>query len=111
MGRRGRSQPPARRRHVASPFYVEGQEQSGNSRGFWALDPCRQDGEGCESGDQCCNGFCNPSDADPNVFVCGTPDPDECADEFEACETAADCCDPTMECINGRCAQDDPVPN
>lgn len=93
------------------PFYVEGQEQAGNSRGFWALDPCRQDGEGCESGDQCCNGFCNPSEADPNVFECGTPDPGECADEFEACTTAADCCDPTMECINGRCAQDEPVPN
>jgi hypothetical protein len=92
------------------PFYVEGQEQAGNSRGFWALDPCRQDGEGCESGDQCCNGFCNPSADDANVFVCGQPD-GSCSDEFEACDTAADCCDPSMECINGRCAQDDPVPN
>ncbi len=92
-------------------FYIEGQEiASGNSRGFWALDPCRQDGDGCESGDQCCNGFCNPSADDPNVFECGQPD-GTCSDEFEACETAADCCDPSMDCINGRCAQDDPVPN
>ncbi len=90
-------------------FFVEGQENAGNSRGFWALDPCRQDGEGCESGDQCCNGFCNPSAADPNVFVCGQPD-GSCSDEFESCETAADCCDPEMDCINGRCAQDDPPP-
>ena len=97
-------------------FYIEGQElASGNSRGFWALDPCRSDGEGCESGDQCCNGFCNPSEGDPNVFECGQPDPgnpDECSDEFESCETAGDCCDPTMLCINGRCAEDTPdIPN
>jgi hypothetical protein len=92
------------------PFYVEGQEQAGNSRGFWALDPCRQDGEGCESGDQCCNGFCNPSDENPSIFECGQPDPGSCSDEFESCETAADCCDPAMECINGRCGLDDPNP-
>ncbi len=92
------------------PFYVEGQEQAGNSRGFWALDPCRADGEGCESGDQCCNGFCNPSEADPNVFECGQPDPGSCSDEFESCETASDCCDPEMECINGRCGLDNPDP-
>ena len=28
---------------------------SGNSRGFWALDPCKMDGNDCESGDECCN--------------------------------------------------------
>src|SRR5262249_17752949 len=42
-------------------FYIAGQElTSGNSRGFWALDPCKQNGNSCESGDECCEGFCNP---------------------------------------------------
>jgi hypothetical protein len=90
-------------------FYITGQElSSGNSRGFWALDPCKSDGEGCESGDQCCNGFCNPSEEDPTVFVCGQPD-GECSEELEACTTAADCCDPSFLCINGKCSQ--PPPN
>jgi hypothetical protein len=86
------------------PFYIGGQElTSGNSRGFWALDPCKQDGEGCESGDECCNGFCNPT-GDPPTFKCGPPD-GSCSDEFEACERSADCCDPQLECIGGKCTQ------
>jgi hypothetical protein len=85
-------------------FYVQGQElTSGNSRGFWALDPCKADGLTCESGDECCNGFCNPI-GDPPEFVCGPPD-GNCSEEFEACTTAADCCDPALDCINGKCAQ------
>jgi hypothetical protein len=85
-------------------FYVQGQEvTSGNSRGFWALDPCKADGLGCESGDECCNGFCNPT-GDPPEFLCGPPD-GQCSEEFEACEASSDCCDPTLDCINGKCAQ------
>ncbi len=51
-------------------FYIAGQElNSGNSRGFWALDPCKQDGGSCESGDECCNGYCNPVLAsDPQAY-------------------------------------------
>jgi hypothetical protein len=42
-------------------FYLPGQELlAGNSRGFWTLDPCKMDGEGCEAGDECCNGYCQP---------------------------------------------------
>ena len=86
------------------PFYLAGQElTSGNSRGFWALDPCLADGVSCESGDECCNGFCNPT-GDPPAFVCGPPD-GSCSDEFEGCTTAADCCaqSPALECIGGKC--------
>ena len=25
------------------------------------FDPCRSDGSGCETGDQCCNGYCSPN--------------------------------------------------
>ncbi|MFM2416274.1 MAG: hypothetical protein RL385_997, partial [Pseudomonadota bacterium] len=36
-------------------FYVQGQEfGTANHRGFTALDPCRKDGDGCESGVDCC---------------------------------------------------------
>jgi hypothetical protein len=84
-------------------FYIAGQElTSGNSRGFWALDPCKQDGNGCESGDECCNGFCNPSSDNPPVFTCGPPQ-GGCSDEFEPCNTAADCCNSSFVCIGGKC--------
>ena len=40
-------------------FYLDGQEtKADNLRGFWVLDPCKQDGASCASGDECCNGFC-----------------------------------------------------
>jgi hypothetical protein len=85
-------------------FYISGQElTSGNSRGFWALDPCKQDGEGCETGDECCNGFCNPT-GDPPTYLCGPPD-GSCAEEFEVCVSKEDCCDPELECIGGKCSQ------
>ncbi len=85
-------------------FYIAGQElTSGNSRGFWALDPCKQDGNSCETGDECCNGFCNPT-GDPPVYKCGPPD-GSCSDEFETCTTAADCCNPELDCIGGKCSQ------
>jgi hypothetical protein len=85
-------------------FYVSGQElTSGNSRGFWALDPCKADGASCESGDECCNGYCNPvPDSDPIQHVCAPPD-GSCSDEFEVCKSSADCCDPGFECVNGSC--------
>ncbi len=83
------------------PFYIAGQElTSGNSRGFWALDPCKQDGSTCESGDECCNGFCK-SMGDPPSVVCG-PSDGSCAEEYEACDTA-DCCNPEHQCINNKC--------
>ena len=85
-------------------FYIPGQELgSGNSRGFWAKDPCKANGENCQTGDECCEGFCNPDPDNIGEFICGSPD-GQCADEFEACTTAADCCDPSLSCIGGICA-------
>ncbi|MBI4703586.1 MAG: PD40 domain-containing protein [Deltaproteobacteria bacterium] len=84
-------------------FYIAGQEvKSGNSRGFWTLDPCKPDGQACESGDECCEGFCNPAPDGPG-FVCGQPS-EECADEFEHCVTKADCCNQEFDCIGGWCS-------
>lgn len=90
-------------------FYIAGQElNSGNSRGFWALDPCRADGENCESGDQCCNQFCNPDESNPGQTVCGQND-GECSSDSEPCVTAADCCaGQGLQCVGGICTAETP---
>jgi hypothetical protein len=88
-------------------FYLEGQElAAGNMRGFWALDPCKVRGSSCESGDECCGGFCRGGDGDAGL-TCVTP-PSGCAQEFETCKTAADCCGGDSLCVNGHCAR--PLP-
>lgn len=90
-------------------FYLPGQELlAGNSQGFWVLDPCKGDGEGCESGDQCCGGFCRPN-GEGGSLVCSEAPPDAtCSAVQEKCESPADCCDPSNLCINGFCAQQGP---
>jgi hypothetical protein len=87
-------------------FYLPGQEMNaGNMRGFWAVDPCRDLGNSCETGDECCSGFCR-ADA-TGTFVCSAK-PNDCAQEYERCEHDSDCCgheDPSgLRCINERCS-------
>jgi hypothetical protein len=92
-------------------FYLPAQELvAGNARGFWVLDPCRSDGLDCTSGDQCCNGFCQPSaNADAGALVCSNKPPNAtCSMPQEKCTTAADCCDKTNTCVNGFCAVPSP---
>lgn len=94
---------------VADPshpaFYLPGQELlAGNSRAFWVLDPCHSDGDSCETGDQCCNGYCQPNGAG-GALVCSNMPPDaHCSQTQEKCETAADCCSSGDSCVNGFCA-------
>ncbi|HKO49475.1 MAG TPA: Ig-like domain-containing protein [Polyangiaceae bacterium] len=85
-------------------FYLPGQElMAGNSRGFWVLDPCRADGKSCATGDQCCNGFCQP-DADTGALVCGAKPPTySCSGLQDKCSTSVDCCDKSHSCIGGFC--------
>lgn len=85
-------------------FYLPAQELlAGNARGFWVLDPCRNDGQSCQTGDQCCNGYCQP---DTNgALVCGSAPANQCSAVQEKCTTAASCCDSTNLCINGFCTQ------
>jgi hypothetical protein len=89
-------------------FYLPGQEiESGNMRAYAALAPCKPDGETCESGADCCNGFCRETSRSPEglpIRECIPPPEDTCSLLDELCETAADCCDPNFLCINGRCA-------
>ena len=92
-------------------FYVTGQEfGTGNHRAFTALDPCKKDGDSCETGIDCCSGFCTagtcglppppppPPPGDP-------PPPPRCSKTDEACKSAADCCNPADLCLNGFCGQ------
>ncbi|MEO6951232.1 MAG: hypothetical protein ABI321_05410 [Polyangia bacterium] len=89
-------------------FYLPAQEiLAGNSRGFWVLDPCKSDGLSCASGDQCCNGFCEPDPGNPKSLVCGNTA--VCANVQDKCTTAADCCDASNTCVNGFCAAAPPI--
>ncbi len=84
-------------------FYLPAQEiLAGNSRGFWVLDPCKANGQACQSGDQCCNGYCEPS-GDGGALICANTAP-TCSMVQDKCTTAADCCDPGDQCIAGFCA-------
>ena len=76
-------------------FFLPGQElESGNIRAFAALEPCRENGNSCESGVDCCCGFCTEGKC-----ACKTT----CAKLDERCTTAADCCDPNHVCLGGFC--------
>jgi hypothetical protein len=98
-------------------FYLPAQElRAGNSRGFWTVDPCRADGASCETGDECCGGYClQMSQADGGAaLMCGSSK-SSCAAEFERCNTDADCCQPgidtvgqTLTCVNNFCSTASP---
>ncbi len=123
-------------------FYLPAQElAAGNSRGFWVLDPCQQDGSSCQSGDQCCTGFCEPNSTGMNVCgkqmsttmnmgcastgqLCNAGNPCcnasdmcmggscvTCAGTQEACSASTPCCDSTQSCIGGFCAIKPPPVN
>ena len=84
-------------------FYLDGQEDvADNLRGFWVLDPCKEDGAECTGGDECCGGYCQ-TDAS-GKYTC-SPMSNGCSHDLDKCTTAADCCDTSSECINGHCAQ------
>jgi hypothetical protein len=89
-------------------FYLPAQEiHAGNSRGFWTPDPCHQNGASCETGDECCGGYCQNKGG---MLVC-SPDKPPCAAEFEKCDITADCCGAAdgIECVNHICTQSVPI--
>ncbi len=90
-------------------FYLPGQElRAGNMRGFWVNDPCKSNGNGCETGDECCNGFCR--EAVGGGLMCTDKPAQGCANEFETCKTKSDCCGALtgIDCIGGKCARGRP---
>lgn len=77
-------------------FYLAGQELPvANHRAFTALDPCRKDGATCETGVDCCSGFCTNG-------ICGRDMP-RCSQTNETCTMKSDCCRPQDSCIGGFC--------
>ncbi len=86
-------------------FYLPSQEiLAGNSRGFWVLDPCRDDGQSCASGDQCCNGFCT-ANASSGALQCGNMPPDtQCSAQGDKCTQNTDCCNSSDLCVGGFCS-------
>lgn len=84
-------------------FLVPGQDlATWNMRGYWALDPCKEVGEGCATGSECCNQNCD-------MGICSEPDPNECSANGNHCDTNADCCDPQATCINHICSEPPPA--
>ncbi len=84
-------------------FYLPGQElHAGNSRGFWSLEPCRKDGQACDTGDECCGGYCEPGDGG---LACSSIKP-ICSQVGDKCTVDADCCgvNQGVTCQNGYCA-------
>ena len=81
-------------------FWLPGQElDNNNMRGYAALDECKDLGDTCDAGYECCSGFCVEVDGE---FVCDN-DPPMCSPNLSACSVDEDCCDPEAQCIGGFC--------
>jgi nicotinamide-nucleotide amidase len=79
-----------------------------NMRAFAALAPCKANTMSCETGADCCGGFCRETSRSADgmpVLQCVPPPVNTCSNTFELCTSAADCCNPVNQCINGRCSQ------
>ncbi len=90
-------------------FYLPAQELlAGNSRGYWVVDPCMQNGSTCQTGDQCCGGYC---ESGSGGLTC-SDQPPACSSLNDKCATDIQCCGASTgtQCINGRCAVPTPPP-
>ncbi len=97
-------QPGADPSHPA--FWLPGQDLSTiNMDGYWAFEPCLQDGAPCSAGFECCSGYCR--DTGTGELLC-VPPTNDCSALGEACTMDADCCDPSLKCIGGFCSRPGP---
>jgi hypothetical protein len=85
-------------------FLLPGQElNSGNIRAFAALEPCKEDGQPCKSGADCCKGFCSMIDPATGIGVCGKEkNPPPCSRVDERCTMDSDCCQDANNGVLGR---------
>jgi hypothetical protein len=87
------------------PFLVPGQDLTDlNMRGFWALDPCKEDGQSCSGASQCCSKVCLGDG------TCGGGQSASCKQVGDTCAAAADCCfaNKGYQCINNHCTEAKP---
>lgn len=91
------------------PFRLPGQSVSLNLRGYWALDPCKGDGQGCTSGTECCGGYCDMAPVDAGGPICKSTK-NGCAQNGDKCDVNADCCNfaTGVTCINHVCSEAPP---
>jgi hypothetical protein len=90
-------------------FHLEGQDETNLAmRGFWSLPPCAQNGQGCQSGTDCCGGYCAAGD-DGGAPVCRST-PQGCSQNGDKCTTTSDCCNSSdgVTCIASVCSEPTP---
>lgn len=103
------SDPPDAADPSQPPFYLRGQELLQKSENaYFALEPCKEVGVGCQSGVDCCGGTCIKDPA-TDQYICGTPS-GGCVEDGNACEQSSDCCDaPESTCVDGFCTRPPPT--
>jgi hypothetical protein len=85
------------------PFFLPGQDiESGNIRAFAALEPCKEDGNSCAAGSECCKGFCSNINPTTGLGICGKLTTTTCARVDDKCTTDADCCTGPDNGVGGR---------
>lgn len=83
------------------PYWIAGQRTTTrNISAYWAPRPCRDDGDSCSVGSECCGGDCRPDD--DGALVCSPPPPERCRQADETCSTDDDCCD-GLSCFQRVC--------
>ena len=71
-------------------YWLPGQNtQSQNIAASWAPRACRQAGNSCSVGSECCSGDCRLSNG---RLQCSPPPPERCRRENETCGGTGDCC-------------------
>jgi hypothetical protein len=91
-------------------FHLTGQDETNLAmRGFWALDPCKGDGQGCASGTECCGGYCAGPAGDSGAAVCSSQS-QGCSQDGDKCTVSSDCCSAAQgtTCINDVCSEAPP---
>lgn len=86
------------------PYWLPGQNPlSANIAAEWAPRACREDGEMCSVGSECCGGDCRPPPGG-GAPVCAPPPADRCRVEGETCGSTADCCEGMgLSCLGNVC--------
>jgi len=84
-------------------FYLTGQDDTPNMRGFWANAQCiatpapDHGGGACTQGFECCSGFCTNG-------TCTNVSTLACQAIGGSCTTSADCPNPATQCNAGLCS-------